>query len=121
MGTTGMVEQYPFSLDLGWWQGDPISLQVLARVVNWDGAYQLQVRRAQDRTSGLLATLDCHGDYNAAHVFGTYSGPGTLFTILGDVADSAGVPAGEWYYDAQQVGGITRFAGRVRVRAQVTG
>lgn len=121
MSTGGLVEQYPFRLDLGWHEGDPISLQFVAEVVNWDGAYQLQVRTAQDREAPLLATLDCHGDYNAAHVFGSYSGPGTLFTIAGDAADSAGVPAGDWFYDAQQVGGVTRFSGQVKVTAQVTG
>lgn len=121
MATTGVVEQQPIRVDLSWHQGDPISLQFLVEVLNWDGAYQLQVRRGQDKTATLLATLDCHGDYNAAHSFGGYSGPGTLFTIAGDAGKSAGVPSGEWYYDAQQVGGVTRFGGRVRVTAEVTG
>lgn len=114
-----IVEQYAVPLDLGWHEGDPISLEFTvesdqspAEDVDWSGVYRVQIRKAQARTSQLLAVLDMYGD----HV-----GLTTVFTIAGDLADSAQVPAGEWHYDAQLVNGITRFAGKVIVQAQVTG
>lgn len=106
------VSQNAFVLHLAWHEGDPISLEFTAEDVDWSGPYQLQVREAQDRTSTLLATLTMSG---------TYVNPDTDFVITASAGVSATVPAGEWYYDAQQVGGITRLRGRVRVTAQVTG
>ena len=112
-----IVEQYAVKLDLGWVEGDPISLAWTMENddgtdLDWSGTYRVQIRTKPDKTARLLATLDMYGD----HV-----GLTTVFTIAGDTADSAGVSTGTWYWDAQLVGGTTRFSGQVLVQPQVTG
>ena len=110
--------QNAVELDLSWHEGDPISLAWSVEAddgttpIDWGGVYAVQVRKAQSKTSPLLGTLSLHGNF---------VGIVTEFALVATVLESVGIPAGVWYYDAQQENGPTRFRGRVTVTAEVTG
>lgn len=99
------------TLNLEWVAGDAVSLAFTASFVNWAGTYLAQVRADQNSSSTLLGTLT---------VTATYNGSGTDFTLTMSSVDSALIPAGLYYWDMQQVGGVTRLKGTVTVDYQVS-
>lgn len=112
-----LLEQFPAYCPIGWRQGDPISLETTIRdkdgeALDWSGVYRIQVKRQRALNAELLGTLSGHGEV---------VGLTTRFTFTADANVSAEIPAGHWYYDAQQVGGITRLWGDVYVQPGVTG
>ena len=108
---TATLSQDAESLNLEWVEGDPISLAFTVQAVNWSGTYQAQVRQQPRADSDVLISLT---------VSATYDAPDTDFTLTATAVASAGVPAGEYVWDLQQVGGVTRLRGKVRVTPQVT-
>lgn len=98
-------------VDLVWVEGDPISLAFTVADVNWSGSYTAQVRASTDPDATLLLSLT---------VTATYSAPDTAFTLAANAAASAAVTAGRYVWDMQQVNGVTRLRGVVRVEPQVT-
>lgn len=98
-------------VDLEWVEGDPISLAFTVAAVNWSGTYQAQVRAQPAEDSPVLLTLT---------VTATFDTPDTDFTLTATAVASAAVGAGGYHWDLQQVGGVTRLRGAVRVRPQVT-
>ena len=107
-----MISQDAKELGLEWVQGDPISLAFTVAVVDWTGTYIAQVRRRQNPTSELLGALTVM----AVFVPGT----GTEFTLTMSSANSALIPAGDFFWDMQEVGGVTRLRGVAHVVAHVT-
>lgn len=93
-------------------QGDPISLTFTVADVDWSGSYTAQVRKRQNPTAELLGTLTVSASYTA--------GVGTTFVLSMTAILSNDIPAGSWYWDMQQVGGVTRLRGVAHVVAQVT-
>jgi hypothetical protein len=107
-----LISQDAKELGLEWVQGDPISLHFIVETVDWTGTYIAQVRRRQNPTSELFGTLVVTATFTA--------GVGTAFTLSMSTGNSAHVPAGDLYWDLQQVGGVTRLRGIAHVVAQVT-
>lgn len=105
---TVTLSQDAEALDLAWVEGDPLSLAFSVADVNWSGTYTAQVRSSP--SGSLLLTLT---------VTATFDTPDTDFTLTATAAANT-VPAGSWWWDLQQVGGVTRLSGVVKVRAQVT-
>lgn len=103
-----VVSQDATELDLAWVEGDPLSLAFTVTDVDWSGTYTAQVR-ATPASAVLLALT----------VTATYSAPDTAFTLTATAVANT-VPAGRFVWDLQQTGGVTRLAGEVRVRAEVT-
>jgi hypothetical protein len=107
-----IISQDASELGLEWVEGDPISLSFTVKDVDWSGTYEAQVRRKQNPTSELLGTLTVTATYTA--------GVGTLFTLTMSAIDSGLIPAGNFWWDMQEVGGVTRLRGPVHVVSQVT-
>ena len=107
-----LISQDAKELGLEWVQGDPISLAFTVADVNWGGTYTAQVRRRQNPTSDLLGTLTVQATYTA--------GVGTAFQLTMTALLSANIPAGDFFWDMQQTGGVTRLRGVAHVVAQVT-
>jgi hypothetical protein len=108
------------TIDLEWTEGDPITLTfeayeldddgVTEVALDWSGNYTCQVR--PDPASSVVSiTLT---------VAATFNTPVTLFELTASAANSALVPAGEYVWDCQETGGVTRFGGRAIVQPQVT-
>jgi hypothetical protein len=106
---TATLSQDAEVLNLEWVEGDPISLAFTVAAVNWSGTYQAQVR-AQPNADTVLLTLTVTAVFNS---------PDTAFTLTA-TAGANTVPPGEYVWDLQQVAGVTRLRGKVRVTAQVT-
>lgn len=98
-------------VDLVWVEGDPISLAFTVADVDWSGSYSAQVRASTDADAPLLFSLT---------VAATYSAPDTAFTLTATAAAAAACTAGRYVWDMQQVNGVTRLRGVVRVEPQVT-
>lgn len=98
-------------VDLVWVEGDPISLAFTVADVDWSGSYTAQVRASTDADAPLLFSLT---------VTATYSAPDTAFTLTATAAAAAACTAGRYVWDMQQVNGVTRLRGVVRVEPQVT-
>lgn len=109
---TAVISQDACELNLRWVAADPVSLSFIVRDVDWSGSYTAQVRKRQNPTSDLLGTLTVSATYLA--------GTGTTFVLSMSQALSTAIPAGSWYWDLQQVAGVTRFRGSVEVVQQVT-
>lgn len=104
-----ILSQVAQSLDLQWTANDPVSLSFVVQGADWSGTYLAQVRLGPDRSSGLLATLS---------VSAVYAAPNTTFVLT--LANSSGVPLSGGFWDLQQVGGVTRLAGKVFVVKDVS-
>lgn len=109
---TCVLSQDACELNLEWVAGDPVSLAFVVDQVDWSGTYVAQVRRKQNPSAELLGTLIVSAVYTA--------GVGTAFTLTMSEANSENVPAGSWWWDMQEVNGVTRLRGTVHVVAQVT-
>lgn len=109
-----LLTQEATPLDLGWTEGDPISLSFTAVGVDWSaGSYVAEVKAAQDASADALLTLTVTAEL-------AENGEDTIFTLTAD--DSSGAPHGaRLYWDLQEVDGVTRFSGRCHVGPQVTG
>lgn len=110
-GNAPTISQGANVLNLEWTEGDAISLAFTAVNVNWAGTYAAQVRTARSISATLMGSFT---------VTATFSGTNTAFTLVMSQANSALIPAGGYYWDLQQVGGVTRLTGVVTVDQQVT-
>lgn len=107
-----MISQDAKELGLEWVQGDPISLTFIVVDVDWSGDYISQVRRRQNPNAELLGTFTVVAVYTP--------GSGTEITLTMSENDSSLIPAGDFFWDMQQVGGVTRLRGVAHVVAEVT-
>lgn len=110
-GSSTTISQSSATLNLEWVEADPVSLAFAVAGVNWAGTYTAQVRSARSATATLMGTLT---------VTATFDGTNTNFTLSMSQANSALIPSGTYYWDLQQVGGVTRLGGVVKVDLQVT-
>lgn len=97
-----------------WREGDPVSKTVLARngvAHGWMGTYRAQIR------SGPTAGAPLVGEFV---VTATAVDGDVQLNFLLDAAASALILVGDYYWDAQQIGGPTRLTGTATVLAQVT-
>lgn len=106
------ISQDAQELGIEWVEADPISLAFTISTVDWSGSYIAQVRRRQNPNAELLGTLIVTATYTA--------GVGTAFTLTMSENDSALIPAGSFWWDMQEVGGVTRLRGPVHVVSHVT-
>lgn len=106
------ISQDAQELGLEWVQGDPISLSFVVKDEDWSGSYVAHVRKVQKPTAELLGVLTVTATYAV--------GVGTTFVLTMSAVNSLLIPAGNFYWDMQQVGGVTRFRGPVHVVDQVT-
>lgn len=107
-----VISQDASELGLEWVEADPISLAFTVQTVNWSGTYNAQVRRRQNPTSELLGTFTVTATFTPS--------VGTDFTLSMSEANSALIPAGNFWWDMQEVNGVTRLRGPVHVVAHVT-
>ena len=110
-GSNSTISQGSAVLNLEWVEGDFVSLAFTVAGVDWSGTYAAQVRTARSVTATLMGTLT---------VVAAYDGTNTNFTLTMSQANSALIPSGTYYWDLQQVGGVTRLGGVVKVDLQVT-
>lgn len=110
-GQSTVVSQDAQVVDIVWVAGDYVSLAFTVSGVNWAGSYISQVRTDTSPTATLMGSFV---------VTAVYDGANTLFTLTMSAANSALIPAGNYYWDIQQVGGLTRLRGSVRVLGQVS-
>lgn len=100
-------------LDLSWSQGDPVSIEftVPDMAGEWGTTLQAQVRGGNSSSSTLL------GSFTVAAVV---AGADVEITLTMTSAESSGVPTGRYWWDMQEVAGVTRLGGRVHVKGSVT-
>lgn len=100
-------------LDIIWSQGDPIiaSFTVPDVVGLWGTSFQAQIREKASPAAPLLGTIVVAAEEQGADL---------AFTFNMAAADSAAIPAGWYFWDMQEVGGVTRLGGRARAKATVT-
>ena len=110
--SAAVISQDAKELGLEWVQGDPISLAFLVLEADWSGTYISQVRRKQNPNAELLGTLDVTAVFTP--------GVGTAFTLTMPENESQAIPGGNFNWDMQQVGGVTRLRGTVHVVSHVT-
>lgn len=108
--TYTFVSQDATELGLRWYPGDPISLSWYVKGVDWHGTYTAAVRKFEDPTSTQLKTFTVTATYDAGNLW-------TQFTVTMSQADSATIPAGQYWWSCKQAAGLTRFAGPVLVDA----
>lgn len=97
-----------------WIEADQVSRFVLVRdgvAKGWLGSYKAELRTEPNSSAPLVATFTVQADPE---------GPDVRLMFGLDPAASASVPAGTYYWDAQQIGGPTRLQGTATVAAQVT-
>ena len=119
MATRILVSQASEDLiDLEHTEGDPVSFAFnLANddgsALDWSGTYlPIQARHKASADSAVQFT---------ATVTATVDGDETAFTFINtDLDESAAFVAGEYVWDCQLDGGVTRFGGRWFVMPQVT-
>lgn len=97
-----------------WTEADPISLQWRVDT-DWSGNYICQVRKTHKVTGLLMGTFTVTAVYDQAPYLGE-----TLFTMTMSEADSKLIPAGKYFTDLQEIGGVTRIWGKVEVGPQVS-
>lgn len=106
------LSQEAEDLNLKWHEGDPVSLAFTVKGVDWSGDYKAEIRAQKNLVSPVVKELA---------VTAVLQGVDTAFTLAMSAADSAAIVAGRpWYWDLQQVGGVTRLQGQVLIDAQVT-
>lgn len=110
-GQDTVLSQDAQPVDIAWVEGDYVSLAFSVSGVDWSGAYVSQVRSDRSSTSTLMGTLT---------VTATYDGTNTNFTLTMSAVNSALIPSGNYFWDLQQVGGVTRLRGAVKVLGQVS-
>ncbi len=112
-----LVTQVGIPVDLEWTEGDLVSMWFEVEqgvALGWtDGApYKSEVRREQSAAAVLISELTV-----TVALVNTTDARVTLSRTL---AQSATIPAGQYYWDMQTAAGLTLCGGRVRVRPQVT-
>lgn len=112
MSVVAVISQDACQLGLEWVESDPVSLSFTVSDVDWSGTYDSQVRRKQNPNAELLGTLTVTAVYTA--------GVGTAFTLVMSEGDSSLIPAGNYWWDMQEVNGVTRLRGPVTVVGNVT-
>lgn len=105
-----VLSQDAAELDLEWVEGDPISMQFDVADIDWSGDYLLHIKKRHGASQDILMSLT---------VLALYALPDTTFTLTASAAANV-LKSGEFVYDMQQVGGVTRLRGKVLVRPQVT-
>lgn len=104
------LDQTAQGLNLAWTHGDPVAMSFVVMNASWAGTYKSEVRSSRLNTSALLATIT---------VVATSDGAGNTSFVL-TCADTSLVPVGTSFWDLQQVSGVTRISGEVKVSADVT-
>jgi hypothetical protein len=102
------------SVPFAWRQSDPVAKVVIARdgvAHGWLGVYQSQIREAPDSSAPLVGTFT---------VTATAEGADVRLDFVLTEAESAAIPPGSYYWDAQQDGGPTRLTGTADVLADIT-
>lgn len=114
VAVTGISQEAQEIGPFGWTAADPVSLSWRVNV-DWSGTYVAQIRKARKPTAALIGT------FTVTAVFDSLEYPDeTLFTMVISEADSLPILAGKYVADIQQVGGVTRVWGTVKVGPQVT-
>jgi hypothetical protein len=106
-----VLSQDAEQLNLEWVEADPVSLAFRVAAADWSGTYTAQIRARHKAVGELIGTLT---------VTAVLDGADTLFTLTLTEAESGEIVSGQYYWDMQQVGGVTRLAGYVSVKQQVT-
>lgn len=94
--------------------GDPISFAFYVADVDWSGGYDAHVRFSRDEPADVEPLLALA----VTAVFDVEDNR-TLFTLTAPASANT-LKGRRYFWDLQQVGGVTRLSGEVRVRGQVT-
>lgn len=110
---TAVIDLSAGKLDLAWSQGDPVSIEFTVPDVaaTWGTTFQAQVRAIASAQGVLLGSFT---------VAAAVNGDDIDVTLTMSIGDSELIPSGRYFWDMQEVAGVTRLGGRVHVKPSVT-
>lgn len=110
---TAVIDLSAGKLDLAWSQGDPVSIAFTVPAVasSWGTTFQAQVRAKASPQAVLLGSFT---------VVAVVDGADIDVTLTMAAAASEAIPSGRYFWDMQEVAGVTRLGGRVHIKPSVT-